>query len=365
MDSRERVLRTLSHQQPDRVPRYAALMEGVVEEFKRRTGHSDPFSYWDWDITGVGFRPPDPLPDLKVRFSRYYTDLDHECLLDWEHGDYPPEWGVATRPAHFLHFSAPLAPLAKASSLADLADYPFPDYLQEWKHDHLEAEIRRLKQAGQAVCGSAGWIFQSAWLLRTRQQLFIDIFDNPDFARALLERVTSIRIAMAVRQAEAGVDMIGLADDIGIQNSMIMSPTMWRAWVKPYFARLIAAVHQVNPATHIRYHSDGWYLPVIPDLIEIGVSSLVTVQPESMDVFDVKQRFGQQLTLEGTIGCQGVLMSGTPQEVREHVRKQCLGLMPGGGWIASPGNGVEPDVPWDNLVAMFDSLDEFGRYPSN
>lgn len=364
MNSRERVLRTLAHQEPDRVPRYAALMEGVIEEFKRRTSHSDPVTFWDWDIAHVGFRPPDPLPDLKARFGRYYGDLEYEWLLDWAHGDYPPEWGVATRPAHFLHFSAPLAPLAIASSLAELEDYPFPDYLTEWRHDHLEGAVSQLKSSGQAVCGGAGWIFQSAWLLRTRQQLFIDFYDHPEFARALLERVTEIRTAMAIRLAEAGVDMIALSDDIGTQNSMIMSPKMWREWVKPYFARLIAAVHHVNPAIHIRYHSDGWYLPVIPDLIEIGVSSLVTVQPESMDVFEIKRLFGQQLTLEGTIGCQGVLMNGTAEQLREHVRKQCLGLMPGGGWIASPGNGVEPDIPWDNLAAMFSALDEYGRYPT-
>ncbi|MHB9031843.1 MAG: uroporphyrinogen decarboxylase family protein, partial [Anaerolineae bacterium] len=307
------------------------------------------------------FRPPDPLPDLRARFGRYYPHLDYEWVLDWEHGDYPPEWGVATRPAHFLHFSAPISPLRQAS-LGDLADYPFPDYLNDWRHDHLEAEVHRLKQAGQAVCGGAGWIFQSAWLLRSREQLFVDFYDNPEFARTLLERVTDIRVGMAERLAESGVDMISLSDDIGTQRSMIMSPAMWRTWVKPCFARLIAAVHRINPAIHIRYHSDGWYVPVIPDLIEIGVSSLITVQPESMDVFEIKRRFGAQLTLEGTIGCQGVLMSGTPDELRAHIRRQCEGLMSGGGWIASPGNGVEPDIKWENLVTLFSALDEYSVY---
>ncbi|MCE5259394.1 MAG: uroporphyrinogen decarboxylase family protein [Chloroflexi bacterium] len=362
MDSRERVLRTLNHQEADRAPRYAALMEGVVAEFYRRTGQVDPSVYWDWDIASIGFLPPAPLPDLRARFGRYYQRLQGEWLLDWEHGDYPPEWGVATRPAHFLHFSAPIAPLAHASTPADLADYPFPDYMNEWRHSHLEAQVRQLKQSGQAVCGGAGWIFQSAWLLRSREQLFVDFYENPEFARALLERVTAIRIAMAVRLAEAGVDMLSLSDDIGTQQSMIMSPAMWRAWVKPYFSRLIAAVHRVNPGIHVRYHSDGWYLPVIPDLIEIGVSSLVTVQPESMDVFEIKRRFGRQLTLEGTIGCQGVLMRGAPDELRDHIRRQCAGLMPGGGWIASPGNGVEPDIPWENLVTLFSALDEYSYY---
>ena len=362
MDHRERVLTTLSHREPDRVPRYASLTPGVLEEFHRRTGASDPAEYWDWDIGHVGFRPPNPLPDLLARYGRYYADVEHEWVLDWRHTDYPPEWGVATRLAHYLHFAAPVAPMADFDSVQQIHGYPFPDYLGEWRHNHLEGEVARLKDAGYPVNGGVGWIFQSAWTLRTREQLFVDFYDNHEFAEALLGRITAIRVAQAIRLAESGVDMVSLSDDIGTQHSMIMSPAMWRRWIKPRFAQLIAAVRRVNPRIYVRYHSDGWFVPVIPDLIEIGVSSLITVQPESMDVFDIKRRYGAQLTLEGTIGCQSELMRGTADEVRRMVRAQCAGLMPGGGFMAAPGNGVEPDVPWENLVALFEALDAYGRY---
>jgi uroporphyrinogen decarboxylase len=241
-------------------------------------------------------------------------------------------------------------------------DYPFPDYLDEWGHDHLEAEVRRLRQAGYPVNASVGWIFQTVWTLRTREKLFIDFYDTPEFARTLFRRVTDIRIAQAIRFAEAGVDMISMNDDIGTQKSMIMSVAMWRQWLKPYMAELIAAIHRVNPAIHFRYHSDGLLTPVISELIDIGVGSLITVQPESMDVFDIKRRFGDRICLEGTFGLQGELMRGTPDEVRATVKAQCEGLMPGGGWIASPGNGITPDVPWENLVAFFEGLEAHSHY---
>ena len=361
MNHRERVLTTLAHREPDRVPRSASLTQPVLEEFRRRTGQDDPGAYWDWDFGHVGFRPPQPLPDLKAVFGRYFEGLDCEWSLDWG-SDYPPEWGVATRPAHYYHFSAPLAPMVNFRSVAELEGYPFPDYLRDWQHDHLETETQRQKDAGYPVAGGVGWIFQTAWTLRTREKLFVDFYDNPEFATALLDRITAIRIQQGIRLAEAGVDMISLSDDIGTQQSMIMSPAMWRQWLKPRIARLIASIHHVNPKIHFRYHSDGWFVPVIADLIEIGVSSLITVQPESMDVFEIKHRFGDQLTLEGTIGCQSELMVGTPDEVRRMVKEQCAGLKPSGGFIASSANGIEPDVPWENLVALFEALDQYGKY---
>ena len=362
MNHRERVLTTLSHREPDRVPRHADLSPPVVKEFQRRTGQTRPSEYWDWDLRSVGFRRPEPLPDLMARFGRYHEKRDSEWVLDWSKGDYPPEWGVATRPAHFYHLSAPVAPMADFTSLAELEEYPFPDYVNEWRHDHLEREVKGLVDAGYPVNAFIGWIFQTAWTLRTSEKLFVDFYDNPEFADALLTRITEIRKAQAIRLAEAGVDTIRMNDDIGSQNSMMMSPAMWRRWLKPRIASVIESIHRVNPKIHFRYHTDGFIMPVIPDLIEIGVSSLVTVQPESMDVFEVKRRFGDRLTMEGTIGCQSELMRGTPKDVCRMVQAQCEGLMPGGGFIASPANAVGPDVLWENLVTLFEALDEYGVY---
>jgi uroporphyrinogen decarboxylase len=81
-----------------------------------------------------------------------------------------------------------------------------------------------------------------------------------------------------------------------------------------------------------------------------------------MDVYDIKARFGEQISMEGTVGLQSELMLGTPDEVRQMVKTQCEGLMPRGGWIASPGNGITPDIPWENLIALFEALEEYSYY---
>lgn len=362
MNHRERMLSALEHREPDRVPRWAWLDQPVVAEFRRRTGQLDPAEYWDFDLRGVGFQPPDPLPDLMALFGRYHTHHNCPWLLDWQHADFSPEWGIATRPSGFYHLSAPLAPMSEFSSVAELERYPFPDYMRDWRHDHLDAEVQRLQAAGYAVNASLGWIFQIAWTLRTREKLFVDFYEHRAFADYLLTRITEIRTAQAIRFAQAGVDMISMNDDIGMQTSMMISPAMWREWLKPRLAGLIATIHEINPRIHFRYHTDGYFAPVIPDLIEIGVSSLITVQPECMDVLEVKRRYGQQVAMEGTFGLQSELARGTPAEVRAMVQRQCAALMPGGGFVASTANGVGPDVPWENLVALFEAVDEFGGY---
>jgi len=362
MNHRQRMLAALQHREPDRVPRYATLTPSVLAALRERQPCVDPADLWQWDVAGVGFLPPDPRPDLLARFGRYHAHRTVEWRLDWDLADFPPEWGVATRPAHLYHLSAPLPPLDEARSMADLADYPFPDYLGEWRHAHLEAQVTALHAAGWFVDAFVGWIFQTAWSLRGEVRLFEDLHDEPAFAEALLDRITTIRIAQAERLAAAGVDSLSFNDDIGGQRGMILSPVMWRRWLKPRLAALIAAARRINPAIVFRYHSDGNYLAVIPDLIDIGVSSLRTVQPEAMDVFAIKREYGRDIALEGTIGLQGVLHDGPPEAIREMVRAQCVGLMPGGGWVAAPGNGVTPDIPLAHLDALFTELDASGSY---
>ncbi|MBI2939090.1 MAG: hypothetical protein HYY04_01525 [Chloroflexi bacterium] len=157
------------------------------------------------------------------------------------------------------------------TSVRQIDEYPFPDYLEDWRHGHLEAEVRRLHDLGYPASGGARWIFQTAWYLRSREQLFLDFQDNPEFADALISRVAGIRQQQAVRLAEAGIDVLGTTDDIGMQTGLVVHPNTWRRWIKPHLAALIAAAKRVNPRLIVGYHSDGQIQKVIPDLIEIGV----------------------------------------------------------------------------------------------
>jgi len=359
MTHRERVLTAFRRRKPDRAPRSAHLVDAAAANLLAAYGIEDPAAHFDFDLKRVAFRPPDPLPDYAERFGKYFSDV--ECEIEFRFGrEYPAEWGVAQQPAHLYHFARPISPLRNAEAISEIEDYPMPDYLGQWSHDHLESEVARLHDEGWAVVGHVGWIFQQSWFLRSREKLFVDFYENAALAERLISRVADVKVAMAERFAAAGVDIIGHADDIGMQDRMIMSPRHWRRFIKPHTARMIAAARRVKGDILLTYHTDGFIEPVIEDLIEIGVDVLTTVQPECMDPFEIKRRFGDRISLAGTIGVQSTLRWASADEVRRTVRRHLQEIGRDGGFMLSPANAIEPDVPPENVVAMFDAADDCG-----
>ena len=353
MTHRERVLAAFGGRQPDRAPRHAGFVKAAAENLRTECGIGDPAAQFDLDLKYIRFQRPDPLPDYAERFAQYFRDVDCEIEFHVE-TEYPAEWGIAQQPAHLYHFARPIAPLRNAETVADVEAFPMPDYLGEWSHDHFEREVARLHDDGWPVVGAVRWIFQQAWYLRSREKLFIDFYENVELADALLSRVTDVKVAMAERFAAAGFDLLAYSDDIGMQDRMIMSPDHWRRFIKPQAARMIAAAHRIKPDILVTYHSDGFIVPVIEDLIEIGISVLTTVQPECMDPFEIKRRFGDRINLAGTIGVQSTLRWDSPDDVRRTVRRHVEEIGAGGGFMLSPANSIGPDIPTENVVAMFD-----------
>jgi uroporphyrinogen decarboxylase len=127
-------------------------------------------------------------------------------------------------------------------------------------------------------------------------------------------------------------------------------------------AAIIAEVKTANPGVLVFYHSDGSFKPVIPDLIEIGVDILNPVQPESMDIAELKRSYGDRLSFWGGIGVQTTLPFGTPDDVKSAVKRLIGEAGGGGGLVVSPAHVIEPDVPWENVEAFVDAVRRFGSY---
>ncbi len=158
------------------------------------------------------------------------------------------------------------------------------------------------------------------------------------------------------------MDVLILGDDVSMQTGMLMSPAAWRKWFKGRLRSIIAEARSVKPHLPVFYHSDGNPAAIIPDLIEIGVTVLNPVQPECIDPLAVKQQYGDRLALWGTIGTQTTMPFGTPAEVRAEVRKRIETVGADGGLILGPTHSLEPDVPWENIVALYDAIEMYGRY---
>ena len=149
---------------------------------------------------------------------------------------------------------------------------------------------------------------------------------------------------------------------MGTQWGMMMSPEMWRMWLKPRWARVIEAAKAVKPDLIVTYHSDGDISPIIPELAEIGIDVLNPVQPECLDLGEVKRKYGDRLAFWGGMGIQTTMPFGTPHDVRTEVKRLIETLGANGGFMIAPTHVLEPEVPWENILAFFDAVEEYGCY---
>jgi len=165
-------------------------------------------------------------------------------------------------------------------------------------------------------------LWETAWCIRTMEELMMEMMDDDENAVCLLDRITEVSIARAELYAKAGADIVHLGDDIGTQHGAMMGLEMWREWLKPRLKRVIDAAKAINPDVLISYHSCGDIRIFLEDLVDVGIEVLNPIQPECMDFQEVYDRIGDRMSFWGTIGTQKVLPFGTPEEVRAEVIKE-------------------------------------------
>ena len=357
MTSRERVLTAMRRRQPDRPPFDLSFgfSTAQLETFRARTGAQDPYDYFEVDTRMVW---PGPTR-LTTDFSGYLGPLPPGTVVD--------EWGLAHVPTSsaegdHAHLEGYRHPMLRLESAADAAEYPLPDLDASYRYEPVRAEIEAIHRRGLAAMAMLECtVFERAWYLRGMERLLLDFTDGNAFATTLLDRITGRRIVQAQHYARCGADVIAYGDDVGTQRGMLMSVRMWRTWLKPRLARTIAAAREVRPDVLVFYHSDGDVSAIIPDLIEIGVDILNPIQPECMDPAALKRAYGDRLSFWGTIGTQSTFPFGSPDDVRREVRARIETVGAGGGLFLAPTHVIEPEVPFENIVAFVDTVKSGGR----
>jgi uroporphyrinogen decarboxylase len=158
--------------------------------------------------------------------------------------------------------------------------------------------------------------------------------------------------------------VVSISDDIGMQDRTTVSPEMYRRMVKPRQARAFRFIHEHTPAP-LMYHTCGSVYAIMDDLIEIGVNALNPVQTTAtnMEAARLKEEFGDRISFWGGIDSSRILPWGTPAKVRDEVRRVIGTLGPGGGYILNSVHNLQPGVPVENILAMFEAAREFGSYP--
>ncbi len=292
----------------------------------------------------------------------------HEDVASWYYYD---EWGYGLKmPKESpIYYSLFHHPLQNAGSIAELRAHPFPDPTAPGRLNPLEIQIQAAEISQKAVVLNnicAGTMEVASWL-RGIEQFMVDLSSQPEMAEYLLDQVVEFKLAywqQVLDRFGERVDVVVESDDLGGQNNLLISPRMYRRLIKPRHKRILDFIHAQTRAK-VFFHSCGAIRPLIPDLIEIGVDILNPVQfsANGMDAAGLKHEFGREITLwGGGVETQNVLGRGTPQEVREDVKRQLDILAPGGGYVFATVHNIQADVPVENLQAMWETLQIYGMY---
>jgi len=357
MNSKERVLTALSHEEPDRVPIH---IDFTPEAAEKLSGYLKLENATAEAYTGKVSEIPLVMGhDLLVAWHGIATSYyQHE-----ESEEYTCEWGIGWRWIEFpngRYTEIVRRPLADESNLSS---FTCPDPAEDWRYDSARELLREHGATHAIVGGMPCTFFEAAWYLRGYEAFLTDMVFNKDFAHALLDKLYGFQLVTGTTLAKLGVDILWLGDDFGTQKSLIMSPGTWREFFKPRYARLIEAFRKIKPGVKIAYHSDGNIEQLLPEYIEIGVDILNAVQPKAMDPGHLKRRFGNKLSYWGTVDIQETMPFGTPEDVRREVKLRIQTVAPGGGLIIGPSHNIQPDVSLENVLAFYDAVREYGTYP--
>ena len=359
MTGRERYLATFAHELPDRIPMRVGFRPEVNRalcdhfqadwpEVVRRLGADGSAgvgcagtSFPGWDDT-----PKDRKPGDWPGGGGEYVWHDPRTFED--------AWGVVRRVGRDEKYvewvSGPLV------DTEDLDRVPWPTHTPK---PDLADQVQRLKHQGNVVSAGVVQPYKLAWQLHGMENVLADYLINRRFLEKLYDRIYAMHTPIIRWAAEAGVDIFSIGGDIAMQDRVLMGPACWREVDKPRLAALIAEGKRINPDLHLFIHSDGDLREIMDDLIEIGFDIIDPIQPECMPPAEVKQRWGERITLCGTGSLQHTLPFGTVDDVRAEITDRITNCGYNGGLILRPSNAVGFDVPLENLLAFYETAMAF------
>jgi uroporphyrinogen decarboxylase len=381
MSHRDRVLAALNHREPDRVPmdlgstRNTSISieayEALLEHLGIDEGGSGMVDFGQSRILGVAAPSEAVLQRLDVDLrglSLGKADESRERMLpDGSHQD---ELGVIRcRPPGSHYYDVVHSPFARDATVADLRKWEWPDPTDPGYTRGLREKALALRESTDCALALhlQDIIVHSSQYLRGFERWYTDFILEPDLMNALLDILLELRTDItvaALREVGSLVDVVSCSDDVADQRGPMISPTLYRRFIKPRHRRYLDAIRTHTPAK-ILFHTCGAITKLIPDLIDIGVDFLnpVQVSAAQMDTSFLKREYGERIGFWGAIDTSRVLPMGTVEEVRVEVQKRIRDLAPGGGFVLAAVHNIQPDVPAQNVVAMFEAGIESGSYP--
>lgn len=365
MNSKERMQTAMEHEEPDRVPYMATfvpemellLRERNAEKLADIDGHTE-MKYQGMNELDILFGH-DMLLLTYGMSTGYYRDTDEDTYRD--------EWGITWR-------KIPYETINGTGIYTEIVDFPLADrgtidsYVPPNPYDedmsYAEGVIERFGDE-KYICGIIDCsIFEALKYLRGIEQSLVDLVAEKDIAHRVMDMSVEYHLKLGYELIDRGVDMLWLADDIGGEHAMLMSPDTFREMIKPKMAYMVGELKNYNPGVKVAFHSDGYIEPVIEDMIEIGIDLLNPIQPESMDPAALKRRYGSRIGLWGTVSVQDTLPFKGPDDVVSEVRERIQTCAYDGGFLIAPTHNIQLDVPLENIDAFYHAVRTYGAYSS-
>ena len=327
---RDRVYRTLAFEEPEVCPYYVWIDRLMMEPLARHYGDAE----------------------FRDTYIRDYTVMTEIVARRHPVGDamFRDDYGTVWRDGNIPHVERP------ALAAPSLRGYAFPDLSTDEHFAALPGWFEQYHDRFRIV--QLGMLFfERTWAMRGFENILVDLYEAPAFVEELLDNLEQVCARIIDRLVERfgpQIDAIGMSEDQGGEHAMLIGPEMWRRFIKPRLARLVARIRTAGKKVYI--HSCGHVVPIIPDLIEIGVDMLQPIQPEAMDIFALKREFGRDLCLVGGISAQRTIPFGTPEQIVREVRACLETMAAGGGYILAPAKPIPAGTPLENAVALIDSI---------
>jgi uroporphyrinogen decarboxylase len=331
-EDRSWIRETLAHRPPATVPYNFMYSPPARTLLEAHYGHADVETAIGLPLRMNGTKSVKPLYAAPAQYGPRIVD----------------EFGVTWRTSDIDRGS----PMGSCLPDADLSGYHYPDPAAAYRFEHLADWTTA--NARHYTFLWVGDLWERATFMRGMESLLLDLTLHPRFVDHLLGGLTDyILRTMEILCPRFAFDGVALSDDYGTQRGLLMSPAHWRRFIKPHVAEIYGLAKRYQRT--VFHHSCGNVVPIIGDLIDIGLDVLHPIQPEAMDVVQLKREFGAHLTLCGGIRTQDLLPHGTPQQVRDEVRRLQDVLGHGGGYILEPGITLQADVPLANLLALIEA----------
>jgi len=383
VNSRERLLTALDHREPDRVPfdlgstQITGIHVIAYRNLREALGLPRVEIELCDSIQQLAMPHEDLLERLQVDTRGLYPLNSHNWgVVEEDHGDhwlYHDEWGITHyRPKlDGLYYSIIQVPLPQSDlTVHEIENYPWPDMGARWRIEGLREQALRYREAGYAVVlkDAFAGIFEFAQRVVGMENLLMMMVLDEKLACALFDKLLELKLAYwetALAELADVVDVVTYADDYGTQESQLISPDMFRKQLKPRVRQIFDLQAELAPHARRFFHSDGNVRPLIPDFIEIGVQILnpIHIRAKDMAPAALKRDFGRELVFwGGGVDTQDVLPHSSPQAVKDDVRRNIEALAPGGGYVFNTIHNIQADVPPENIIAMWEALQEYGVY---